>query len=113
MKRLLLCIALLACLPVFAQDQPRSPKCEFSVYRIGSSNRINAFADGDQLIVTSANLQVVDPSVSYLLRLAATLKSEPKGSFCKPTWQTSTPAALVGLEIKPRGQVHFMPFQQQ
>jgi len=33
MKRLLLGIALIASLPLFAHDQPKSPKYQFTMYR--------------------------------------------------------------------------------
>jgi hypothetical protein len=62
MKRLLLIIALMACLPVFAQDQPRGvPNHDFWVYRVKGGYRITAFQD--QLIVTASSLEYVDRNV--------------------------------------------------
>jgi hypothetical protein len=73
MKRIMLGITLLACLPVFAQDQPRGVNT-FTVYRVAGGYRIKAF--GDQVTVTSSVLEFVDRTpVSCMLRLRGASKS--------------------------------------
>ena len=114
MKRLMLGIALLACLPVFAQDQPRGvPGNTFTVYRVRGGYRIKAF--GDQVNVTSTNLEVVDRTgPSCLLRLTGNvevttqdtvLQADEADYHCR--------SGEIGYEIEPRGNVHLRIFPRQ
>ena len=107
MKRLLLCIALMACLPVFAQDQPRGgPGNEFWVYRVKGGYRITGFQD--QLIVTASTLEYVDRNVpSCLLRLTGNVEVRTKGTILEAD------EADFHCNVEPSGNVRFRAFPQQ
>src|SRR5262245_65809881 len=79
MKRLMLGIALIANLPVFAQDQPKSPKYQFTVYRRAGTYLIDAFVDAEHFTVTSNGLETVsrDPA-TCLLRLTGGVEVRTK-----------------------------------
>jgi hypothetical protein len=64
MKRLLLGIALVASLPVFAQYRPKSPNYPFTVYRRAGTYLLDAFVDAEHFTVTSNDLEAVsrDPA---------------------------------------------------
>jgi lipopolysaccharide assembly outer membrane protein LptD (OstA) len=106
MKRFLLFIALMACLPAFAQDQPKGvPSNNFTVYRIRSTYIIKAFED--ELIVTSRSLEWVDRA-SCVLRLSGVevatkgviLQADEVDYHCRTG------------EIEARGNVLLKPFPQ-
>ena len=106
MKRSLLIIALMACLPVFAQDQPKgAPSHDFWVYRVKGGYRITAFQD--QLIVTAGNLEFVDRNVpSCLLRLTGNVEVRTKGIIL----EADEADYHCNGDIEPRGNVHFRAF---
>src|SRR5215475_5021561 len=77
MKRLLLLGALLACVPVFAQDQTRSvPRNDITIYRIRGTYRVVGFED--QLTITSNNLEWIDRNAG-LIRLTGNVEIKTKG----------------------------------
>jgi lipopolysaccharide assembly outer membrane protein LptD (OstA) len=114
MKRLIFVIALLACLPVFAQDQSRSaPSIDSTIYRKAGTYRIEATVRIEgverQVIVTSAGLQWIDHS-ACLIRLTGNVEVATKGFVLQSDeadYHCSTG------EIEPRGNVHmnFVPQQ--
>jgi hypothetical protein len=111
MKRLVLTIALLACLPVLAQDRSTNiPAYSFTVYAMAGSYRISAF--DDRLIVTSTSMQRIgEPaSPSCLLKLAGSVEIGMNDVIIhadEADYHCST------VEVEPRGNVHvnFMPRQ--
>jgi hypothetical protein len=114
MKRLLLGIALLACLPLFAQDQPnRDPRNNFTIYRQRSGYRIFVF--GDQVNLASRTLEFVDRNAGTCqLRLTgnvevttqdAVLEADEADYRCR--------AGEIGYDIEPRGNVHLTVFPKQ
>jgi lipopolysaccharide assembly outer membrane protein LptD (OstA) len=107
MKRLALTIALLACLPVFAQDQTRSvPRNDTTIYRIGGTYRVVGFEN--QLIITSTNLEWIDHNTG-LIRLTGKVEIRTKGTVL--TADEADYHMGTG-EIEPRGNVRLMPFAQ-
>jgi hypothetical protein len=109
MKRFVLSIALLACLPVFAQDQPKgAPGYDFTVFRTASGYRINVF-DG-QLIVTSTSMQRIgdlgSPSCLLQLKDVEIRTNSVIVQADEADYQCSTG------EIEPRGNVHLKVFPQ-
>jgi len=107
MKRLIVSIALLACLPVFAQDQsPRIPRNDFTIYRVKDSYHIVGFEN--QLSVTSTNLEWISHT-PCLLRLTGNVEMTTKGV----TLQADEADYHCGTgEIEPRGNVVLKPFTQ-
>src|SRR5215831_5634192 len=103
MKRLLLGIVLIASLPLFAQDQPKSPKYQFTVYRKAGTYLINAFVDSEEFNVTSNDLDVVsrDPG-TCLLRLTGGVEVRTKNVLL----QADEADYHCGGDIEPRGNVH-------
>ena len=109
MKRLMLGIALIANLPVFAQDQPKSPKYQFTVYRKAGTYLINAFVDSDQFTVTSNDLMVVDrDAATCLLRLTGGVEVRTKDVLL----QADEADYHCGGDIEPRGNVHLRVLPQ-
>ena len=107
MKRLLLLSALLACLPVFAQDQTRStPRNDTTIYRIRGTYRIVGWED--QLTITSTNLEWVDRNAG-LIRLSGNVEIKTKGIVLMAD---EADYHMKTGEIEPRGNVHVMPFTQ-
>ena len=77
MKRLLFVSVLLACLPVFAQDQTRStPRNDTTIYRIQGTYRVVGWEN--QLTITSTNLEWVDRNAG-LIRLTGNVEIRTKG----------------------------------
>jgi lipopolysaccharide assembly outer membrane protein LptD (OstA) len=107
MKRLILTVAVLACLPVFAQDQSRRvPSNDTHIYRIKNSYRIVGFED--QLVVTSTNLEWIDHN-SGLIRLTGNVELRTKGIILEAD---EADYHLGTGEIEPRGNVALKPFAQ-
>jgi hypothetical protein len=109
MKRLVLGIALLACLPVFAQDQQRSvPGYNFYVYGKVGSYRIIAFEN--RLTVTSTSMQRVGDigSPGCLLKLTGDVEIRTNDVIVQA--DEADYHCATG-EIEPRGNVHmkFVP----
>ena len=107
MKRLLLLGALLACVPVFAQDQIRnSSRNDTTIYRVRGTYRVVGFEN--QLNITSTNLEWVDRNAG-LIRLTGNVEIRTKGIV-----MTADEADYhMGTgEIEPRGNVRLMPFAQ-
>jgi lipopolysaccharide assembly outer membrane protein LptD (OstA) len=105
MKRLMLGIALLACLPVFAQDI-RVPAPDFTMYHNDGRYRMEAFQQ--QLTLTSNNLQWIDRN-ACLLRFSGDVEVTTKGV----TLQADEADYHCGTgEIAPRGNVVLKPFAQ-
>jgi hypothetical protein len=104
MKHLILTIALLACLPVFAQDQQRSvPGYNFYVYGKVGSYRITAFED--RLIVTATSMQRVGDlgNPACLFKLTGNVEIRTNDVIVQADeadYHCSTG------EIEPRGNVH-------
>jgi len=109
MKRLILGIVLIASLPVFAQDQPKTPKYQFTVYRKAGTYLINAFVDSDQFTVTSNDLMVVDrDAATCLLRLTGGVEVRTKDVLL----QADEADYHCGGDIEPRGNVHLRVLPQ-
>ena len=110
MKRLLLGIVMIGSLPVFAQDQPKSPKYQFTVYRKAGSYHIDAYVDSEPFKVTSNGLGVIsrDP-VSCLLRLTGGVEVRTKDVLL----QADEADYHCGGDIEPRGNVHLSVFPQK
>ena len=111
MKRLL-GIALIAGLPVFAQDQPKNPKYQFTVYRKAGTYLINAFVDSEQFTVTSTGLEVVsrDPA-TCLLRLTGGVEIRTKDVLLQADEADYHCGTNAG-DIEPRGNVHLRVLPQ-
>jgi lipopolysaccharide assembly outer membrane protein LptD (OstA) len=107
MQRFILAIALLACLPVFAQDQSaRVPRNDFTIYHVRGSYHIIGFED--QLSVTSTNLEGITHTLC-LLRLTGNVEVTTKGVAL----QADEADYHCGTgEIEPRGNVVLKPFVQ-
>lgn len=109
MKRLLLGIVLIASVPLFAQDQPKSPNYQFTVYRKAGTYLINAFVDSDQFTVTSNDLMVVDrDAATCLLRLTGGVQVRTRDVLL----QADEADYHCGGDIEPRGNVHLRVFPQ-
>ena len=108
MRRLAFSIALMACLPVFAQDRPQG--YNFTVYRMAGSYRINAF--GGQLIVTSTSMQRVGDidSPSCLLQLKGNVEIRTNNLIVQAD---EADYHCPNGEIEPRGNVHLKFVPQQ
>ena len=114
MKRLMLGIALLACLPVFAQDQSRgTPSIDSRIYHKADGYRIEATVrlDGiaQQVTVTAANLQWIDHT-PCLINVTGNVEVTAKGFVLQSdeaNYHCSTG------EIEPRGNVHLKVLPQQ
>jgi hypothetical protein len=106
MKRLLLGVALVASLPVFAQDQPKSPNYQFTVYRKAGTYLIDAFVDAERFTVTSNGLEVVsrDPA-TCLLRLTGGVEVRTKDVLLQAD-EADYHCGTGAGDIKPRGNVH-------
>jgi lipopolysaccharide assembly outer membrane protein LptD (OstA) len=107
MKRLIVSIALLACLPVFAQDQsPRIPRNNSTIYRVKGGYHVIGFED--QLSVTSTNLELIarDPCV---IRLTGDVQVTTKGVTLQAD---EADYHCSSGEIEPRGNVVLKPFAQ-
>jgi lipopolysaccharide assembly outer membrane protein LptD (OstA) len=112
MKRLMLGIVLIASLPVFAQDQPKSPKYQFTVYRRAGNYFINAFVDADQFTVTSRDLEVVDRNrATCLLRLTGGVEVRTKDVLLQAD-EADYHCGTGASDIEPRGNVHLRVLPQ-
>jgi lipopolysaccharide assembly outer membrane protein LptD (OstA) len=114
MKRLMLSIALLACLPVFAQDQSRSaPSIDSTIYRKAGGYRIeaNVRMDGtaQQVVVTAANLHWIDHN-ACLIDLTGNVEVSAKGFVLQ---SDEADYHCSSGEIEPRGNVHLRVLPQQ
>ena len=105
MKRLVLSIALLACLPVFAQDQG-TPSIDSRIYhradgyRIEATVRLNGSAQ--QVTVAAANLQWIDHN-ACVINLTGNVEVTAKGFVL----QADEADYHCGTgDIEPRGNVH-------
>ena len=109
MKLLALSIALVGCLPVFAQDQPkRLPGTEYTVFR----TRIGYFArgtlQGDPFSATTTSIQSdVD---LHLLRLKGNVEITIKGVIMQAD---EVDCHTDTGEIEPRGNVHLKAAPEQ
>jgi lipopolysaccharide assembly outer membrane protein LptD (OstA) len=106
MKRLVLGILLIACLPVFGQDQPKSPNYQFTVYRKAGTYLIDAFVDAEHFTVTSNGLEVVsrDPA-TCLLRLTGGVEIRTKDVLLQAD-EADYHCGTGAGDIEPRGNVH-------
>jgi hypothetical protein len=106
MKRLLLGVALVASPPMFAQDQPKSPNYQFTVYRKAGTYLIDAFVDAERFTVTSNGLEVVsrDPA-TCLLRLTGGVEVRTKDVLLQAD-EADYHCGTGAGDIKPRGNVH-------
>ena len=113
MKRLLLGIVLIASLPVFAQDQPKSPKYQFTVYRKGGTYLIDAFVDSEHFTVTSNGLEVVSrDAATCLLRLTDGVEVKTKDVLLQAD-EVDYHCGTGAGDIEPRGNVHLRVVAQQ
>ena len=112
MKRLMLGIALIANLPVFAQDQPKSPKYQFTVYRKAGSYLIDGFVDAEHFTVTSNGLETVsrDPA-TCLLRLTGRVEIRTKDVLVQADEADYHSGEGAG-DVEPRGNVHLRVLPQ-
>lgn len=113
MKRLVLSLGLLACLPVFSQDQSRStPGIDSTIYRKADGYRIEATVrlDGvaQQVTVRAANLEWIDHD-ACLINLRGNVEVTAKGFAL----QSDEANYHCSTEIEPRGNVHLEVLPQQ
>jgi hypothetical protein len=110
MKRILLGIALVACLPAFPQDQPTpAPPHHFTLYRLrtGDGWRVVTKEDGRQLDVIAKNIDSKTPgSPSFMVRFTGDVEITIDGMKLRADqldyhWVTG--------EIEPSGNVHLTP----
>jgi lipopolysaccharide assembly outer membrane protein LptD (OstA) len=104
MRRIVLGIALMACLPVFAQDQPTAvPVHGFKVFRTSGGYRVS-MDDGREVNVLASSIEAVNPV--RVVRFKGDVEMKINGLELRADevdyhWDTG--------EIEPLGNVHLKP----